>query len=451
MPSAVAGEVPPLPPRLVELVGLASLGEARVLEPGERWVDPSADELPEVQALAPDGWRPLVEDGMSWLLPALWPSRHRCWVPDRLPRMMTSVRIQGLGIGAQSEIRTVEAWSEAVYADLAEEQKEMAADCGLPAPPRGRLWLLRSPWPTLGLEPMLSMMPRRCSELGFDWDLPGYFKAARELLSWTEAQVWLWWDGPQADAARAWEQLGRVGQDVAGLVVAALGPASTARLTAPVGGGGAGLSEQQALAWAEAVRRPDTESLVKAITSWRALGLPADPPEDDHWVLEEMAPAVAGDWLADGFSFEDVGVWLGVSLESARMWRDYGFTPAQARALLAADSTVTPAEAVTFDEIGIDADTRLGWVEAGFTAAQARTWTEVDILASEARVWRSMGRSVDAVGRHRAAGGAALPDDLQVGGFAFGPNRADRNYGVADPPGTRGRIATESSRDNGHP
>jgi len=53
-------------------------------------------------------------------------------------------------------------------------------------------------------------------------------------------------------------------------------------------------------------------------------------------VLYETTPAAAGDWLADGFSFEDVGVWLGESLQSAQAWRDFGFTTEQARTLVAA-------------------------------------------------------------------------------------------------------------------
>jgi hypothetical protein len=321
-----------------------------------------------------------------------------------------------------------------------------AAECGLPAPPPGRLWLLRSPWPTLGLEVVLAMLHQRRDELDLGWGSCWVIEAARELLGWPEEQVWSWWAGQQADAARAWRGLGRVGQHVGMLVVAGLGPAQTARLTGPVCDGGAGLSERQAVAWAEKVSGPDAESQVDAIIGWRVLGLPADPPEDEHSVLYETTPAAAGDWLADGFSFEDVGVWLGESRQSAQVWRDCGFTSGQGRALVAADPAVTPEEVVAFDEFGIAADARLGWVEAGFTAAQARAWTEVDVFPQEARVWRAMGLSVDDARRHRAAGGGALPDDVQVGSAGYGTDRADRNYGVADPSGTRGRLATDAGQ-----
>jgi hypothetical protein len=419
-----------------------------VLESGERLVLPSVKELPEIQALALDGWRPVGKDSMMWLLPGLWPSEHRCWVPDRLPRVTMSLRIQGQSMGTQSKRVTVEAWSDRVKADAAASDAEAAAECGLPAPPPGRLWLLRSLWPTVGLEVVLAMVHSRSDELGLDWDLSGFVPAARDLLSWSEEQVWSWWRGPQADAAREWHRLGRVGEDVAGLVVAGLGPAQTARLTIPFRQGGAGLSERQAVAWAEAVdvADADAESRGKAIIGWRGLGMPADPPEDEHFLLRETTPAVAGAWLADGFSLEDLGVWLGVGLQSARAWRDHGFTPAQGRALLAADTTVTPAEAARFDEVDIAADARLQWVEAGFTAAQAQAWSEVDVFAQEARVWRAMGLTVDDAQRHRAAGGGALPDDAQVGWFGSG--RADCSYGVADPPGTRGRLATDAAHDH---
>ncbi|MEO8518074.1 MAG: hypothetical protein ABI438_02755 [Dermatophilaceae bacterium] len=443
-PPAVRGEVPALPPRLADLVDLAARGEQRVLEPGESWMFPAAEELPEVQVLAVDGWRPLVDSPMTWLLPAVWPSQHRCWVPDRLPRMSMSFCLP-------DRQQIVSAWPEGVRADAAADKVASAAECGMPAPPPGRLWLLRSPWPTLGLDVVLGLLPRRSGELGLSMDPCGVLEAGRELLSWSEEQVWSWWGGPQADAAREWRDLGRVGEEAAALVVAGLGPAHTARLTGPVRNGGAGLSERQALAWAEAVGRPDADSKVEAIVGWRSLGLPADPPADEHMVLYDTSPSAARDWLEDGFSFEDVGVWYGVSLKSAREWRDRGFTSEQARALVVADGTLSTEEALAFDEVGVDADARPLWVEAGFTAAQARDWTDVDVLPQEARVWRAMSLGVVDARRHRAAGGGAVPDDVQVGWVevgwtGHGPGRAARVYGVTDPPGTRGRLASEPHR-----
>lgn len=84
-----------------------------MLEPGERWVFPSAEERPEVQELGVVRWRPLGEEPIFWLLPALWPSRRqRCWVPDLSPPMMASVCVHGQGVGATWESFKVEAWPE---------------------------------------------------------------------------------------------------------------------------------------------------------------------------------------------------------------------------------------------------------------------------------------------------------------------------------------------------
>ena len=433
-PSMIAGEVPPLPPRLAELADLAASGESLVLEPGERWEDASAEDLPEVQALVPDGWRPLDEDPLTELLPAVWPPRHRCWVPDRMPKLMSWV--------CPPEPPMMGALPEGHTAAREEELAAEAAGCGLPAPPPGRLWLLRSPWPTLGLGVVLSMMRRRYDEGRPDWSMGGYLESAADLLTWSEEQVWSWWQGTEADAASAWRRVGRVGEEVSALVGAGLGPAHTARLTAPVSAGGAGLSERQSAIWSVIVAGPDVESRVEAVIGWRALGMSADPPENEPFMLYETTPAEAGPWLADGFSLEELSVWLGVRRQSARAWRDAGFLPAPARELLAADATLTPAEAVAFDEVEIAADTRLGWVEAGFSAAQAQAWTAIDVFPSEARVWRAQGLSVEDAGRHRGASGEILPNDVQLGWFGFGTGRGDWMYGVEDPPGTRGRLAT---------
>jgi hypothetical protein len=236
-------------------------------------VFPSAEELPEVQALVLDGWSPLGEDPMTRMLPTVWPPQHRCWVPDRLPRLSMSASPPD-----PQEIGAV--WSPMVTGEVAEDMAPDGAECGLPAPPPGRLWLLRSPWPTLGMEAVLAILGRRREDRGLDLDPCALVEAARDLLSWPEEQLWSWWRGPQADVAREWRRLGRVGTDVAGLVVAEFGPAHTARLTGPVRTGGAGLSERQVVAWAERVDGPDAESTVEAIIGWRALGLSADPPED---------------------------------------------------------------------------------------------------------------------------------------------------------------------------
>lgn len=129
---------------------------------------------------------------------------------------------------------------------------------------------------------------------------------------------------------------------------------------------------------------------------------------------------------------------------SAAAWREQGFTATQARALHAADWTLTPDEAADFDEVGIDARARLAWVETGFTAAQARAWTDLDVQPQEARVWRSLGKAAEDARGHRETGGDPLPTDTNVTWVSYGSGRAHRHYMVVDPPETRGRQAAEA-------
>lgn len=87
----------------------------------------------------------------------------------------------------------------------------------------------------------------------------------------------------------------------------------------------------------------------------------------------------------------------------------------------------------------------------GFSSEQARAWTDIDIVASEARVWRALGLGVDEARAHRAAGGPALPPGVELGGAAMGPDRDDVNFGVTDPPGTRGSVADNRPEPFDHP
>ncbi|MGH3331041.1 MAG: hypothetical protein ACRDPJ_06990 [Nocardioidaceae bacterium] len=434
-PAALTGDLPPLPPRLAELAELEARGESRRLEPNEGWVFPSVAELPEVQALAAGGWHVAPGDPLSFGLPAVWPTEHRCWVSNRMPRMCLASRRGQRWLEPRSD------WEEPGEEEA--EEAEAARECGLPAPPSGRLWLLRSPWPTVGLKVVLAMVGRRSVERGLDEGVCGRTEAAREVLTWSEDRVWSWWQGPAAEAAHAWRRLGRAGDDVAGLVVRGLSPTLTARLTDPVTDGGAGLSEEHAVAWARAVGEFGEEG-VEAILGWRRLGLPADPPEDDHVVLATMTPAEVSEWFIAGFTFDELGLWRRADLAVAVAWRERGFTPTQARALLAADWTLTPDEAADFDEVGIDARARLAWVETGFTAAQARAWNDLDVLPQEARVWRSLGKAPEDARRHRETGGDPLPADTNVPWVSYGNGRTHRHYMVADPPETRGRQAAEA-------
>ena len=409
----------PLPPRLADLAALT--GRRPYSGP---WDFPAPGELPEVQHLAADGWRPLEPAPLYSCLPAVWPAECRCWVPDRLPKV---------GDGFDGHGQWLEPWPAMVYESAREDAIQDAADCGLPAPPEGRLGLLRSPWPSVGLEVVLDVLMDRAAERYEEVATPEITEAAREVLAWDEQRLWEWWTGPVADAARAWRDRGRTGEDVAALVVAALGPQEVAAVPE--------LTEAQLLAWTHAVWRRGAEA-VELIRRWLALGLPVDPPPDPTHTLEQVEPAEAARWLAADFDLAEIGTVHGVdldlALDDAAAWRDHGFATDEVARLLDADRTLTPAEATAFDAAGIPPAERVRWVEDGFDARAARAWTDLGILPGEARVWRSVGK-----GPLDAAGAGPLPPDVEVGWFAYGGDRHQRRYGVTDPPGTRGRSAQE--------
>ena len=183
-------EVAPLPPEWADLAALVARGGKFRPRPG--WRMPTDLDLPEVRALGGQGWHHIGEMAETLLLPAVWPPAHRCWVPDRRPRVRLAMT-------------TESSWIEPLPADaiseLRSEVSEAAAAAGLPSPPAGRLWLLRSPWRTLSTEMVFAVLRQWRDELGLR-DVPdGFVVAAREVLTWSEQQVWDAWTGSQAVAA----------------------------------------------------------------------------------------------------------------------------------------------------------------------------------------------------------------------------------------------------------
>src|SRR6478672_12308962 len=155
-PAVPVDALPPLPPRLADLAELEAGGERRLLEPGEEFQFLRAADLPEVQALAADGWHPASDAPWDYCLPAVWPAQHRSWVPDRLPRIVAASCVGHDGVERQWLVP-----GDVEDHDVFELRKAWAAEgCGLPAPPVGRLWLLRSPWPTLGVAVVLHLIRR---------------------------------------------------------------------------------------------------------------------------------------------------------------------------------------------------------------------------------------------------------------------------------------------------
>lgn len=432
-PDAVA----PLPPRLADLAQLVASGKARELASGQGTGEmPRADELPEVRDLSRAGWVPLDASGYEVLALAAWPAAQRGWVADRRPRVVFRLWMDG-----RREI--VPASGE--RADPHHEMRETAAACGLPPPPRGRLWMVRSPWPDLGVGVALRMIWMRLGPEDHESGPPAFLAAAREVLAMDSTQVWEAMPPDMRAAATAWLAHGRTGEDVADLVCRGLHPWHLERLRA-TGPEGVGLSDAEAADWVGIVGSAgvDTDTAVERVALWRELGVPGPDGDRRRSLFLEMDPVEARTWLEAGFDVDELDTWLGVDLATASAWRGAGFEARVARDLLLADSTLSPAEACEFDAAGIDTLVRHRWVAAGFSAAEARAWIDQDVVASEARVWRSLGLGPDDARAQRDSGVAGpLPSGWEGGWATIGPDREDVSFGVNDPPGTRGSVAAE--------
>lgn len=399
--AALPDPLPPLPARLQRIADLT--GPTR--EDLGDWARPA--ELPEVQALAADGWVAPGDNPYLLVLVAAWPVEHRCWVPDRLPRFSWSRR---------GDDTWWEPWHDEDHTSVDKHLRSLTDEAGLPPAPRGRIWLVRSPWPSVGVETLLRLVAKRTYELQPPErceDVVPRLAALRELLSWSEEQLWRWWDD---DVARAWRAVGRTGNDVDPLLLHGLSPTDVAA---------ADLDEDRLLAWADLLDEcgPD---LVDLVTRWRAV-LGDDPPPR----LPDSEPEQAAAWLAAGFALQESD--CGLTLTDALAWTASGVPLPEAVALRRADPLLTIEEALAFD-----VPDRLRWVEDGFDADDARAWHAVGVYPGEARVWRSQGLTpADAAHAQQL-----LPPGTEVGWFGFGDGgRASRRYGVTDPPGTRGSTA----------
>jgi hypothetical protein len=396
---------------------------------------PRADELPEVTDLSEADWVPFDASGYELAVLAAWPAGLRGWVVDRRPKVILRMWMDG-----RQEIVPASG-----RGDPYEEMCETATACGLPPPPRGRLWLLRSPWPELGVSVVVRMIWLRLGPEDHDSGPRAVFAAAQDFLAMTAEEVWQALTPEMRASAEGWLARGRSGEDVADLVCRGLHPVHLERLRV-AGPHGVVLTDGQAAEWVGVVVSPevDTDAAVERVALWRELGVPGPDGDRRRRLFMEMHPIEARTWFEAGFAVDDVETWLGVDLATAVAWRSAGFEGGVARDLLMADPQLTPVEAQAFDAVGIAPGARTRWVATGFSAAEARAWTDLDIVPAEARVWRSVSlgpenaKAQEAVGRHALP---PLPSGVVVGWASLGPGRDDVNYGVTDPPGTRGSVA----------
>jgi hypothetical protein len=339
------------------------------------------------------------------VLVTAWPAHHRCWVPDRLPRFRWSRR---------GDDTWWEPWQDKDQDD--DHLRSLTDEAGLPPAPRGRIWLLRSPWPSVGVETLLRLVAKRTYELQppeHCEDVVPRLATLRELLSWSEEELWAWWDD---DVALAWRSAGRQGNDVDPLLLRGLSPVDVAA---------ADLDEHRLLVWADLLDERGSE-LVDLVLRWRAV-LGDEPPAR----LPDTEPEQAAAWMAAGFALEESD--CGLSLADALAWTASGVLLPEAVELRRADPLLTIGEALAFD-----VPDRLRWVEDGFDADDARAWHALGVHPGEARVWRSQGLTPADAARAQQP----LPPGTEVGWFGFGDgSRPSRRYGVTDPPGTRGSTA----------
>lgn len=232
----------------------------------------------------------------------------------------------------------------------------------LPAPPPGRIWLLRSPWPSVGLKVVLWFFARHCQERGVHGEAD-FVAAAREMLRWDEAQLWAWWTGEEKDAARAWQAQGRTGEDVAELVYAGIGPHELARMP--------GLTFEQAAAWRWAAAGQTLQAAVDRVVFFRSTGLPDTPPEN-LYRLEGLTDQEIRAWIAAGFDVPTMVALIGSTLTEAIAWRDHGYSAARAEELLQVDSALTAADVDAFTAAGIVGRHQIDWIQYGFNAAGSR-------------------------------------------------------------------------------
>jgi hypothetical protein len=414
--------LPPLPPRLAALAGLTE--PKSLAEDDPLWAWPAAEELPEVRELMAQGWYPLDGAPLHGLLPTVWPTVDRCWLPDRLPKV--SHRYDGA-------VSTLVPSGNGRHEAPNELVREEAVEAGLPLPPTGRIWLLRSPFPSVAMRVLLRLIWQRSEQVGHEGRPSGLPRdmvtAGRELLSWSEDRLLEWWSGREADAAQQWTERGRSPMDMADVVVRGLAPADLEPLLRD------GLTEAEVVAWYD-VLAGSGRPLVETVRLWRRRGVDLDQTQLltrlIWWPEEEVS-----EWVGAGFGWAAMVALAGTPLMRATEWRDSGYTPADTVALLQADELLSPAEATAFAPL--ETSSMLGWVECGFGAAEAAAWAAADVRPQEARVWRAQG-----LGPPDVEPGQRLPPDYQLGGWIFPPaDPRDLVHQIDDPPGVRGRVARE--------
>ncbi|MBT2446295.1 hypothetical protein J7F03_04195 [Streptomyces sp. ISL-43] len=140
------------------------------------------DRLPEVRELRKLGWE-LAPDAPSWaFLPYVWPQGARTWIRDRSTRWVVETCMDALL--AITDVRC-EPMTEEELRVITADEGTLLADAGVPAPPAGRLWLLRPVGPFGDLAGLLDHLCARADGEGVDLSLSRSLVAlcAKELAA----------------------------------------------------------------------------------------------------------------------------------------------------------------------------------------------------------------------------------------------------------------------------
>ena len=196
-------------------------------------------------------------------------------------------------------------------------------------------------------------------------------------------------------------------------------------------------------AWLDAHNAPGLASAVailRDVAEGRGAGRERHVAEREAWTRPPPPQAVLAEWAAAGFTAEECAAYDDLPLAVAVRWQPTGLAPLEIGALLSADEELTPEEWQAFVGAGLGAVAE-EWIALGFDAAQARSWLDAGVWLEEARVWRGSALTPADVGPIGDPTQPVLPPEFRTGWLAYAPleGRAGRHYGVADPPGTRGR------------
>jgi hypothetical protein len=435
-PPADIGPVAPLSPRLARLADVHVTGIALTAEDPYAQGFPAPDELPEVQTLMREGWRPLDGAPLYCLLPAAWPADHRTWVPDRLPKV---------GMAATTD----RYWGSIVQ--LTQDDEDRQDDCpaeharaiGLPDPPTDRIWLLRSPWPRVAVAVIYEIIWSVVERTGGD-EIAQVYRVAKDVLTWDEERALDACPTETRELVETWAQAGRVGEPAAKVIEQRLQPADLDDALSRTQ-----LDEQTLLDWLTSLETDLDDDAISFINTWRSTGLPGNPPSGVVR-FTDRDPAELQAWLDAAFDLYAAAQLELAGLDTAIRWRDAGFNEADTYELLRADPALDPEEARAFDSAGPARQRRREWIHHGFNATQAEGWAATGLTPTEARLWRACDKQPADV-----RPGQRIPPQLIQRRRHIGINRSaggEISYpewdDLDDPPGTRGRRAHRRAGDD---